>query len=62
MRSRVDGELHHETADRAPRSIDQHGLTGLQLGELEQRLPGRQPGQRQRRGVHQFGRPGRRGE
>ncbi|MDI2129448.1 hypothetical protein [Yinghuangia seranimata] len=51
--SRVDGELHYQAAHPAPRSVDQHGLAGLQLGELERRLPGRQAGQRQRCGVDQ---------
>jgi agmatine deiminase len=62
VRPRVDGELHHEAADRAPRPVDQDGLTGLQFGEIERRLPGREAGQRQRRGVDQLDRPGCRGQ
>ncbi|WP_327709527.1 hypothetical protein OG912_13420 [Streptomyces sp. NBC_00464] len=41
LRPRVDGELHHKTAHRAPGPVDQDGLAGLQLGELEHRLRAR---------------------
>jgi hypothetical protein len=42
-------------------AVDQDALPDLKLGVFEQRLPGRQPGRRQRRGVGQLNGAGRGG-
>jgi hypothetical protein len=47
------GQLDDVPADRAARAVDQDALPCLQAGVLEERLPGRQPGRGQRRGVGQ---------
>ena len=48
----VFGQLDGEGADAARAGVDQHLLSRLQLREIDQRLPGGEPHQRQRRRLH----------
>ena len=45
------GDLHRQVPDAAGGGEDQHALSGLDVGRLDERLPGRQPGERQRAGL-----------
>jgi hypothetical protein len=54
------GELDRQVADAAAAGVDQHPLAGADAQHLGQALPGRQPGQRHRRGlreIHALGYP-----
>src|SRR5262249_42559580 len=42
------GELHSHRPDPAAGAVDQHRLSGLEVAVVEQRLPGREPGLRDR--------------
>ena len=46
------GDLHGEVADAAGRGVDQRPLAGAQVRRVDQRLPGRQGGQRDGAGRH----------
>ena len=46
------GELHGDGPDGAAGPVDHRGLPGGQLAVIEQRLPGREPGLGDGRGVH----------
>ena len=41
------GDLHGEVADAPRRGVDQHPLPRLHVGDVDEALPGRQPGERQ---------------
>jgi hypothetical protein len=49
------GDLHREMTDAARRGVDQHPLPGPHIGGVDQRLPGGQRRQRQRRGLNMRG-------
>ncbi len=48
------GQLHREAAYPASGGVDQHDLTGLQLGRVHQRLPGGQCGERYGGGMNKI--------
>ena len=52
LRAEVSGQLDGERADASRAGVDQNLLARLQLREIDQRLPGGEPHQRQRRGLH----------
>src|SRR5262249_60018301 len=49
-------QLHRDRPNPAARAVDHHGLSRPEVAVVEQRLPGREPGLRDRRGLDEIDR------